>query len=89
MATAETLREFIIDTFMFGEDDGSLKKDTLIFDAGIVDSTGLLEIVAFVEEELSVSVQDEDLVPDNFESIGAMAVYLDGKLAGGEGEVAG
>ena len=71
----EKVREFIVDNFLFGE-DGNLKDDTSFLDEGIIDSTGILELVSYLEEEFSITVEDEDLIPENFDSINYVVSYL-------------
>jgi len=69
------LREFIVDNFLFGDDEG-LDDQTSFLDSGIVDSTGILEIVNFIYETFQVTVADEDLLPENLDSIDNIANYL-------------
>ena len=77
----EQIRAFIIENFLFGKDDG-FKDDTSFLDDGIIDSTGVLELVNFLEEEFSISVQDEELVPENLDSINNAVAYLEKKGLG-------
>ncbi|MDL1974901.1 MAG: acyl carrier protein [Deltaproteobacteria bacterium] len=77
----EQIRAFIIENFLFGKDDG-FKDDTSFLDDGIIDSTGVLELVNFLEEEFSISVQDEELVPENLDSINNVVAYLETKGPG-------
>ncbi|OEU57876.1 MAG: acyl carrier protein [Desulfobacterales bacterium C00003104] len=77
----EQIRAFIIENFLFGKDDG-FKDDTSFLDDGIIDSTGVLELVNFLEEEFSISVQDEELVPENLDSINNVVAYLEKKGLG-------
>ncbi|MBN1832703.1 MAG: acyl carrier protein [Deltaproteobacteria bacterium] len=72
------IRGFIVENFLFGE-DGNLKDDTSFLDEGIIDSTGILELVSFLEEEFSITVEDEDLVPENLDSINNVVSYLEKK----------
>ena len=76
MEQAELIRKYIIDNFLFGEDD-SLKEDTSFLENGIIDSTGIMELVAFVEESYDIRVKDEELVPENFDSIQNIANFLE------------
>ena len=69
------IRSFIIDNFLFGDDDG-LDDQISFLDSGIVDSMGILEIVNFISEEFQVTVADEDLLPENLDSIDNIANYL-------------
>ena len=81
MTYTSTVREFIVDNFLFGEED-KLQDETPFFESGIVDSTGILEIVSFLEETFSINVEDEDLVPENFSSVITIDQYLKRKLNG-------
>lgn len=76
----QKIREFIIDNFLFGSENG-LENDTSFLESGIIDSTGILELVNYIEEEFSISVEDEDLIPENLDSINNVVSYLQLKLA--------
>ena len=80
MGHAEVIRDYVIDNFLFGDDDG-LKDDTSFLDEGIVDSTGIIELVAFVEKSFGIEVEDDDIVPENFDSIANIAKFLENKLS--------
>ena len=75
----EKIRDFIIENFLFGE-DGNLKDETSFLDEGIIDSTGILELVSFLEEEFSINVADEELIPENLDSINNVVSYLERKI---------
>ncbi len=74
----EKIRAFIVENFLFGDDNG-LKDDTSFLEEGIIDSTGVLELVTYLEEEFEIEVEDEELIPENLDSINNLAVYLEGK----------
>jgi acyl carrier protein len=74
------IRSFIIENFLFGDDNG-LKDDTSFLEEGIIDSTGVLELVTYLEEEFDITVDDEELIPENLDSIDKVSVYLEGKIA--------
>jgi acyl carrier protein len=74
------IRGFIVENFLFGNEDG-LKDDASFLDEGIIDSTGILEMVSYLEEEFSISVDDEELVPENLDSINNVVAYLTKKIA--------
>lgn len=78
MSVHETIRNFVVDNFLFGEDSG-LKGDTSFLGEGIVDSTGILELVAFLESEFGIRVADDELVPDNLDSINRVTAFLERK----------
>ena len=73
------IREFITENFLFGEANG-LKDDTSFLEEGIIDSTGVLELVNFLEEEFSITVDDEELIPENLDSINNVTTFLVGKM---------
>ena len=77
--TGKRVRAFIVENFLFGKDEG-LKDDTLFLEEGIIDSTGILELVGFLEEEFPVTVEDDDLVPENLGSINNVVAYLGRKI---------
>lgn len=74
----KTFRNFIIENFLFEEDD-NLKKDTSFLENGIIDSTGVLELVMFIEETYGISVEDDEIVPENLDSISKIAEYVQRK----------
>jgi acyl carrier protein len=73
------LKEFVINNFMFGQGD-SLENDTDFFEKGIIDSTGTLELVSFIEETYNISVLDNELIKENFASLNKVNEYLKNKL---------
>jgi acyl carrier protein len=73
------IRGFIVENFLFGKEDG-VKDETLFLDEGIIDSTGILELVSYLEEEFSIGVEDEELVPENLGSINNVVAYLERKM---------
>ena len=73
------IRNFIVDNFLFGDDDG-LTDEVSFLDSGIVDSMGILEIVNFISEEFEVVVADEDLLPENLDSVNNISNYLSPRL---------
>ena len=70
-----TIREFIVENFLFGQPNGLTNSDSLL-DKGVIDSTGVLELIGFVEERFDLKVADEDIVPDNFDSIDRISQYV-------------
>ena len=75
----ETIRAFVVENFLFGNDE-NLEDNTSFLDEGIIDSTGILELVSFLEEEFSITVDDEELTPENLDSINNVTAYLGQKL---------
>lgn len=64
----EQIRNFIVENFLFGESNGLSESDSLL-EKGIIDSTGVLELIAFIEETYGIKVEDEELSPENLDSI--------------------
>lgn len=71
-----TLATYIREECLPRNDGVNLRNDTNLFDAGILDSAGLISYLCFIEKEFDVSVPDEDLVPENFVSISRIAGYV-------------
>ena len=77
--TRDKIRAFIMENFLFGNDQG-LNDDTSLLDEGIIDSTGILELVSFLEEEFDISVEDDEILPENLDSITNATAYLEKKM---------
>ena len=80
MTTEQRIKQFIVENF-YVSDAAALTAETSLINGGWVDSTGMLEMVAFLEVEFGIQVSEEELVPENFETIARMVAYLDGKRA--------
>lgn len=76
----DKVRAFIIDNFLFGDESG-LEHDTSFLDSGIIDSTGILEVVSFLEDTFSFRVEDAELIPENFDSIDNITAFVSSKSA--------
>ncbi len=81
MSNLDTIRLFVIDNFLFG-DGSQLADKTSFLEEGIVDSTGILELVAFLEETFEIVVEDDELIPDNMDSLIQIEKYLTKKISG-------
>ena len=77
----QELREFVINNFLFGQGGDGLSNDDSFLEKGIIDSTGVLELVAFLEEKFQITLQDEELVPANLDSINYLVGFLQRKLS--------
>lgn len=80
----QDIRNFIVENFLLGQADG-LADDSSFLDQGVIDSTGVLELVTHLETTYSIKVKDEELLPENLDSINAVAAYLAKKLSGKAG----
>ena len=79
METREKLRQYIIENFLFGNENASLDDGESFLESGIIDSTGILEVVGFLEDEFGFEVTDDELVPDNFDSVDKLVTYVEKK----------
>ena len=79
MSQINAVKEFIIENFLFGEED-QLMPDTDFFDKGIIDSTGVIELVSFLEETFNITIDDEELIPQNLSSLNKVDLFLQKKL---------
>ena len=76
----QDLRRFVADNFPFGPVGDELSSDDSLVDQGIIDSTGVLELVTYLEETYGIKVEDEELIPDNLDSINRLVRFLERKL---------
>jgi acyl carrier protein len=72
------VRAYITDNFLFGQDD-DLKDEASLLSRGVLDSTGVLELVMFLEQTFGIGVEDDELVPENLDSLNAIAAYVNRK----------
>jgi acyl carrier protein len=70
------IQSFIVDNFLFGESPQNLKETDSFLDTGIIDSTGVLELVSYIEETYGFQVEDEELIPENLDSIANVTAYV-------------
>lgn len=76
MDTKTRIRAFIVENFYVADDGGSLADDTSLIETGIVDSTGVLEVIAFLEQEFNLTIPDRDILPANLDSIARITAYV-------------
>jgi len=69
------VRSFVVDNFLFGEAGNLTDSDSLLAE-GVIDSTGVLELVSFLEDEYRIVVEDKELIPENLDSIDAIGAYI-------------
>jgi acyl carrier protein len=74
------IREFVVTNFLFGQ-EGTLTEDQSFLESGIIDSTGVLELVAFLEQRYGITVGDRELLPENLDSIQNVSGFVTRKLA--------
>ena len=80
MTVKDQIKQYIAENFLFSDDGYQLSESASFLEEGIVDSTGVLELVMFVEETFAIVVEDEEIVPENFDSVAQLAGYVQRKL---------
>lgn len=75
------IRQFLATNFFLGDDPSSLQGSTSLIEAGVIDSTGVLELVGFLEETYDIRIGDDDLVPENLDTIDNIVRFVERKRA--------
>ena len=74
--TRSHVREFILKNYLFTNDESALQDDVSLMQTGVIDSTGVLELIFFLEEKFGIKVADEEMVPENLDSVAAIASFV-------------
>lgn len=77
----KALKEFIAETFMIGDEGEQLGDSDSFMQNGIIDSTGVLELASFIEQEYGFSIEDDEMTPGNLDSLNNLVSYISRKLA--------
>jgi acyl carrier protein len=80
-AQSDEIRQFIVDTFLFGAQSDELTNEASLLELDIIDSTGVLELVEFLEETYDIEVEDKELVPENLDTLKNIVAFLKKKKA--------
>jgi acyl carrier protein len=80
-AIEQEIRRFVVDNFLFGQDGSGLGDADSFLEHGIIDSTGVLELVSFLETRFGMKIADAELVPENLDSIDGVAGFVRRKAA--------
>ena len=70
------LRKFILENYLYTEDESALKDDDSFLDSGILDSMGILEVIDLLNEAFSIDVEDDEMIPDNLDSINDLLAFI-------------
>lgn len=76
----QQVRGFIFENFLFDAESDSLGNDDSFLDQGIIDSTGVLELVEWLEDTFAITVDDEELIPENLDSVNRLARFIASKV---------
>jgi len=80
MDIKKQIRNFILENFLFTNSDTALSNDQSFMDSGIIDSTGILELITFVEETFEIEIQDDDVIPENLDSVDQLSGFIQRKM---------
>ena len=79
MARAEIqkqVRNFVVENLLLGEEENEFLDSQSFLDSGLIDSTGILEIIGFLEERYAITIADEEMVPENLDSVERIVSFL-------------
>jgi len=79
MSHIDTVREFVVENFLFGDGE-QLQDDTSFMETGIIDSTGILELITFLEEKYEIKIEDDELIPENLDNLQNVARFIGRKM---------
>ncbi|NNE64825.1 MAG: acyl carrier protein [Gammaproteobacteria bacterium] len=75
----EKLRRFILENFLFTDDESELNDDDSFMENQIIDSTGILEVIEFLEDEWNIKTEDDEMIPDNLDSVNKVISFVERK----------
>ncbi len=75
-----TIRQFIVENFLFGDTSVTFEDNESLMETGILDSTGILELVAFLEKEFHIRIPNEEILPENMDSLHSLEKFIQKKL---------
>ena len=81
MTIEDQVRQYVAESFLFSDDGFPFSDTTSLLEEDIIDSTGVLELVMFLEESFGLEVGDDEIVPENFDSVAGLAAYIRRKTA--------
>lgn len=79
MSVRATLRRYVLENHLFTDDDAALKDADSFLETGILDSTGIMELILFIEETFQLKVTDDEMVPENLDAIDSLVAYVERK----------
>lgn len=82
MSHRQTIKRYILKNFLFSDDDTAIGDQDSLVRGGVLDSTGIYELILFVEEEFKLTIAPDEMVPENFDTLESMDAFIQRKLAG-------
>lgn len=80
MQTETKVREFVLRNYLFTTEQSALKSEDSFMKSGIMDSTGILEMIMFLHDEFGVDVMDDEMIPENLDSVQNVVAFVSKKL---------
>ena len=77
----QRLRNFILENYLFTDDESELNNSDSFLQTGIIDSTGILEIIMFLQDEFGIAIEDIEMIPENLDSVDNILAFLEKKIA--------
>ena len=81
MSLRSEIKHFVLGNYLFTNDESAIADDDSLLQKGIVDSTGILELIMHIEEKYGIKVLDDEMVPANLDSVTAVSAFVERKLA--------
>ena len=81
--TKKQLRDYIIENFLFGDTETEFSDSDSFMEKGIIDSTGILEVITYIEENFNIKIEDDELIPENLDSISNIVNFIGRKIKEG------
>jgi acyl carrier protein len=82
MSVASEIEQLIVEEISMGRDLGTLEHDEDLLASDIVDSLGIMEMVAFLERQYGIAVSDSELTPENFQTVDSIVAFIESKRVG-------
>jgi acyl carrier protein len=79
MSVEQKVRSYILENFLFTDDESALNSEDSFLEKGVLDSTGILEVIYFLEEEFEISIDDEEMIPENLDSVNNIVKFVSSK----------
>ena len=73
------VREYVVENFLLGKEGDELSDSESFLESGLIDSTGILELIAFLEETFDVEIEDEEMIPENLDSVQRVTHFIASK----------
>ncbi|MGD8525410.1 MAG: acyl carrier protein [Thioalkalispiraceae bacterium] len=80
MSAESKIRSYILDNYLFTDDESELDSNDSFLQKGFIDSTGILEVIFFIEEEFGIKVDDSEMIPENLDSVNNIVNFLEKKM---------